>query len=378
MKRYAAGNSLKNDNTLMKLFLTLFGWNRVLPGLVLLFAIVSVCVNVSAYASPQAKPVVVAEAELRELAPVNWYTGTVISREQARLAAEVTGRLLWVAEVGSEIDKGEVVARIDDALLQQEYAERQADIGRIKAQLGFLRQEESRLQRLAKQNNAAKSQLEKVVSERLAAQSELKAAQARERRTHEELLRCQLRAPFPGVVTERFLHAGEWADNGTAVVTMTDPHRLEAQSWVSVSALPFVKTGTAIDLRVADNVYSGKIRILVPVSDLRSRLYELRVDMPPGQWSVGQSVRIAVPTQHAREVLAVQRDALVLRRGSISLYKIDSDNIARRVVVTTGIASGPYIEVSGDLQAGDRIVIRGSERLRPDDAVSIQPADQPL
>ena len=169
----------------MQFFLTLFGWNRVLPGLILLLAGMSVCVSVPAYAAPVAKPVIVAEAQLRKLAPVNWYTGSVISREQARLAAEVTGRLLWVAEVGSEIEKDEVVARIDDALLQQEHAERQADVGRIKAQLGFLQQEASRLQRLAKQNNAAKSQLEKVVSERLAAQSELKGAQARERRTHE-------------------------------------------------------------------------------------------------------------------------------------------------------------------------------------------------
>ncbi len=362
----------------MQLFLTLFGGSRLLPGLMLLLALVCGGINVSVHASSPAKPVVVVDARLMQLAPVNWYTGTVISREQARLAAEVPGRLLWVAEVGSEIEKGEVVARIDDALLQQEYAERQADLGRIKAQLGFLQQEASRLQRLAKQNNAAKSQLEKVVSERLAAQSELKAAQARERRTHEELQRSQLRAPFPGVVTERLLHTGEWADSGAAVVAMTDPHSVEAQSWVSVSALPFVKTGETVSLKIADRDYAGKIRTLVPVSDLRSRLYELRVDMPLGQWSVGQSVRIAVPTQHPREVLAVPRDAMVLRRGSISIYKIDADDIARRVAVTTGIASGAYIEVLGDVHAGDRVVVRGGERLRPGQAVSIQPAEQPL
>ncbi|VAW76499.1 hypothetical protein MNBD_GAMMA13-1784, partial [hydrothermal vent metagenome] len=121
----------------MQLLLTVFGGNRALAELILLLATVSVGISVPAYASPAAKPVVVAEAGLRELAPVNGYTGTVLSREQARLAAEVTGRLLWVAEVGSDIDKDEVVARIDDVLLQQEYAERQADIGRIKAQLGF-------------------------------------------------------------------------------------------------------------------------------------------------------------------------------------------------------------------------------------------------
>ena len=374
MKRYAAYILPDNDNTLMQDVLTLFFRCQLLTGLLLMLALTPV----SAIAAPAAKPVVVAEATLRELAPVNWYTGTVISREQARLAAEVSGRMLWVAEVGGEIEKDDVVARIDDTLLQQEHAERKADIGRINAQLGFLKQEASRLQRLAKQNNAAKSQLEKTVSERLAAQSELKASQAREQRTNEELKRSKLRAPFSGVVTERLLNAGEWADNGTAVVAMTDPHSLEAQSWVSVSALPFIDAGETIDIKIDDSVYRGLVRTLVPVSDLRSRLYELRVEMPPGHWSVGQSVRIAVPTQRPREVLAVPRDALVLRRGSISLYKVDADKIARRVAVTTGIASGPFIEVSGDLEAGDQVIIRGSERIRPGQAVSIQQPDQPL
>lgn len=374
MKRYAAYILPDNDNTLMQDVLTLFFRCQLLTGLLLMLALTPV----SAIAAPAAKPVVVAEATLRELAPVNWYTGTVISREQARLAAEVSGRMLWVAEVGGEIEKDDVVARIDDTLLQQEHAERKADIGRINAQLGFLKQEASRLQRLAKQNNAAKSQLEKTVSERLAAQSELKASQAREQRTNEELKRSKLRAPFSGVVTERLLNAGEWADNGTAVVAMTDPHSLEAQSWVSVSALPFIDAGETIDIKIDDSVYRGLVRTLVPVSDLRSRLYELRVEMPPGHWRVGQSVRIAVPTQRPREVLAVPRDALVLRRGSISLYKVDTDNTARRVAVTTGIASGPFIEVSGDLEAGDQIIIRGGERIRPGQAVSIQQPDQPL
>ena len=159
---------------------------------------------------------------------------------------------------------------------------------------------------------------------------------------------------------------------------MTDPHELEAQSWGSVSALAFINTGDSVGLDIGGERYEGVVRTLVPVSDLRSRLYELRVELPAGEWRVGQSVRIAVPTEHPRKVLAVPRDALVLRRGSISLYKIDEDNVARRVAVTTGIASGRLIEVSGELEDGDRVVIRGGERLRPGQKVSIQAGSQPL
>jgi len=343
--------------------------------MVFLLAAMATAIPVVLFAGGDARPVVVAQARMSELAPFNWYTGTVISREQARLAAEVSGRLLWVAEIGTRVGKDDVVARIDAALIREELAERQADVSRIEARLVFLRQESSRLQRLAKQNNAAQSQLEKMLSDQASARSELKAAQARERRTAEQLERTSLRAPFSGVVTERLLQPGEWADDGATVVTMTDPDLLEVQSWVSVFALPFIQPQQTLQLEIQGRRYTGKVRTLVPVSDMRSRLYELRVSLPGQQWHVGTSVRIAVPGAQARQVLAVPRDALVIRRGSISLYKVDSNGNARRVEVTTGIASGDYIEVRGDLEPGDRVVVRGGERLRDGQAVSILKQD---
>lgn len=342
------------------------GVRRLLAALLLPLALVAAPLRGSE------KPVVVAEATLRELAPVNWYTGTIISRERAKLAAEVSGRLLWVAEVGAQVDKGATVARIDGALMKEDLAERQADIARIRARLQFLEKETSRLQRLTKQNNAAQSQLEKTMSELASARSELKAAQARERRTAQQLERTDLRAPFSGVVTERLLRAGEWADDGSAVVAMTDPDLLEVQSWVSVSALPFIKMQSTLKLVIGGEAWQGTVRTLVPVGDQRSRLYELRISLPERQWNVGESVRIAVPTAQAREVLAVPRDALVIRRNSISLFRVDDDLVARQVPVTTGIASGAFIEVQGDLKAGDRVVIRGGERLRDGQPVTIQ------
>lgn len=331
---------------------------------------------VAALAAPAAKPVVVAEVVARMLSPVNWYTGTIISRERASLAAEGSGRLLWVAEAGTRVGKGEVVARVDDALLKDDLAERQADIKSIEARLVFLKQELSRLQRLAKQNNAAQSQLEKVISDRAVSSSELMAAQARMRRTREQLKRTELLAPFTGVVTERLLHAGEWADSGEEVVAMTDPHHLEAQAWVPVSVLRFLPVGQELRLKHEGKVYAGQVRTLVPVGDSRSRLYELRVTLPDGQWTVSESLRLAIPTADERKVLAVPRDALVLRRDAISLFRVSLENTAEQLRVTTGIASGPYIEVKGDLQAGDRVVVRGGERLRDGQAVQLLQADR--
>ena len=119
---------------------------RIVPACLLVLGAVLYLQAGDALARSREKPVVVARATMRLLAPVDYYTGTVISREHARLASEVSGRLLWVADVGDTLEQGGVVARIDDVLLREDHIEREADVARIQAQLGFLKQESSRLQ----------------------------------------------------------------------------------------------------------------------------------------------------------------------------------------------------------------------------------------
>jgi len=68
----------------------------------------------------------------------------------------------------------------------------------------------------------------------------------------------------------------------------------------------------------------------------------------------------------------VQRDALVLRHTGTYIFRVNTEDMAEKINVTTGIASGSLIEVRGDVKAGDRIVIRGGERLRPGAPVQIK------
>ena len=72
-------------------------------------------------------------------------------------------------------------------------------------------------------------------------------------------------------------------------------------------------------------------------------------------------------------MIAVPRDALVLRRDGTTVFRILADDTAERVSVQTGIAAGDLIEVTG-IEPGDRVVTRGGERLRPGQKVVIKVA----
>ena len=321
-------------------------------------------------------PVVVAPAERRRLAPLTWYPGTVISRNQARVAAEVQGRLEWVAELGATLARGEVLARIDDALFRQSLAEGEAAVARERARLTFLDAQVERLEKLATQNTGSRSRLDEAVAERGVTRGELGAARARVSLIRERLERTRIKAPFDGVVTERLRHKGEWAESGEAVVRLVDTESLEVQAWVPVAALAFVREGSELALQANPSRSTGRVRAVVPVGDNRSRLYELRLHFEGARWPVGQDLRVAIPTSPAREVVAVPRDALVLRRDGAAVFRIGEQGTAERVAVTPGIAQGSLIEVDG-IAPGDRVVIRGGERLRPGQPVEVKAAGEP-
>lgn len=339
------------------------------------FAVLSVwAVSPSRAAPPQGMPpapVTVATASEQVLAPVARVTGDVISRDDSRLGSETAGRLEWVAQVGSRVKKGEQVARIDATLLKQQLAEHQATVRREQARLEFLAAEVGRLESLALQSNASKSRLEQAVSERSVARSDIDIARAKASQVEELIARSVLRSPFDGVVTERLMQAGEWADGGKSIVRVVDGQALEIRARVGGNALEYLREGMTLSVMAGDEEHDARIQTIVRVGDDQSRLYELRLVMDRIPWPAGSPVKVAVPTARSQNVIAVPRDALVLRRDGNAVFRINAENAAERVPVTMGIASGALIQVIGGIKPGDRVVTNGGERLRPGQTVRV-------
>ena len=73
-------------------------------------------------------------------------------------------------------------------------------------------------------------------------------------------------------------------------------------------------------------------------------------------------------------MVAVPRDALILRQGGSYVFKVLEDGTAEKVPVETGVGYESLIEVRGQVSAGDKVVVRGGERLQPGQAVSVSSA----
>jgi len=310
-------------------------------------------------------------ASIQLIAPQTIVPGTVVSRSDARLAAEVTGRLVDVLDVGAIVAKGDVVAKIEDTVILLRKQELLAEVERAQARLRYLESEEGRYVKLEKSNLAAATKLEETRSDRDVSRGDLRVANSRLAQVEDQLARTSIRAPFSGIVVERLMMPGERVDIGKNVVRVVDQQHLEVIARAPLEYYTFVRPGQQLDIRTGNIVAKSVVRTVVAVGSENTHQFELRLDIEGNLFPVGQTLRVSVPTSNARDALVVPRDALVLRPGGISVFVVDTEKKAKQVMVTTGIGTGDQIEVSGDLSDGDTVIIRGNERLRPGQSVSI-------
>jgi RND family efflux transporter MFP subunit len=313
----------------------------------------------------------VAVASMQDIAPETMVPGTVVSRNDARLSAEVPGRLTAVADVGTVVVKGEPVAEIEDTSLRLQNNELQALVTRAEARLRFLEAEEKRFAQLAESNLAAATQLEQTRSDRDVARGDLAVAQARLDQNEDQIARTRILAPYDGIVVERLMTPGERVIEGGNVVRLVDQENLEVIARASLEYFRFVERGQWLDIRAGSQQARGIVRTVVAVGDENTHQFELRLDLDGNPFPVGQTLRISIPVSDSREVLTVPRDALVLRPEGQSVFVIDADNQARQISVTVGVGQGERIEIVGDISPGDKVVIRGNERLQPGQSVSV-------
>lgn len=305
--------------------------------------------------------------------PAEWVPGSVVSRHDAEIAAEVAGRLVVVGEVGDRLAAGDVVARVDDAALKLRLRADESEIRRLEARLDYLDRQLARIDALIREQIAARTQLDELTSERAMAEQTLESARVARDTTAFLVERSTLRAPFPGRVVARLAQPGGYVSAGEPVVRLVDTTHVEVSAQAPLQAVMRVDEGMTVELRASERVpgtVSGTVRAAVPVGDERSRMFEIRVRLrSDATWPVGTPVRVALPARPsggAGARVAVPRDALILRREATYVFVVeDEDSVAtaRRVEVTPGAGDGEWIEVEGDVRDGDRVIVRGAERL---------------
>ncbi len=113
----------------------------------------------------------------------------------------------------------------------------------------------------------------------------------------------------------------------------------------------------------------SRVHSVIPIGDERSRLLELRISLDGEAWPIGSPVRVQLSGAGDQRAVTVPRDAVILSaRVLLTCFALVSASTAERVPVRVGPGRDAEVEMVGEVRAGDRIVIRGGERLQPGQA----------
>jgi len=341
----------------------------------LALSLLALCGAVQAQTSASAPAIVeIGQATASKLAPTRWVPGSVVSRDDARIASAEAGRLDFVAEVGTRVKAGERLAKLDDQALRLRRDELLAEVRRTEAKRALSQTQLARLSKLEASNAIAKTQLDEARALLENDGQTTARARAQLRQIEHDIDQADVRAPFSGIVTERFAQRGEYLQIGANIVHFVDTEHIEARVQAPLALADKIRPGMQVSMRKGDTEQPATVRAVVPVGDERARQFEMRVGVDPAFALVGSAVEVALPetAAAAETALTVPRDALVRRQDRTYVIRVTGDNKAEQVVVAPGTSSGDLVEVRGALNIGDRLVVRGAERLSVGQLVSVR------
>lgn len=323
---------------------------------------------------PPATLVVTAPVQEGTIRPSVSLVGSVRPRAESLVAAEVGGIVREMgARRGRAVQRGDVLAVLRDAELEEELASAQAEVRLAEAELEKAKADRARAEELVTKQVAPQEQLDAARRDAQVWEQRLAKARSAVRLLEDRVGRQTVRAPFDGVVVEEHAEVGEWIAKGGAVAQVADQDPVLVRVPVPEQYVVEVVAGQAVPVTVdalGGREFRGTVNAVIPSGDAQARTFPVEVEVknPQGQIRPGMTARVLFRVGEPRPEQLVPKDALVPRGGRTLLYAV-VDGAAQEVAVEVVGFQGDRAAVRGALPPGAPVVVRGNERLRPGQAV---------
>lgn len=302
--------------------------------------------------------VTVAKAEVAEMASAESYAGTVRSRQSVVISTKMMGRVLRLAvSEGETVKKGQLLVEVDAAEAQSAYRQSSAGLEAAEVAVANAERDLARFRALYEQKAVTKHQLEQVEMGVASAKAQRAQAQAGQGMSTTLLSYGKIVAPHEGVITRKWMDAGNLAYPGAPILTLENPSDLEVALAVPEERARLLAAGQQASGEVdgLSASLSATVTSVVPAADPMSRTSSVVLSLPanggarPGQYA---KVRFAA---FARPALSVPATAVVERGQMDGLFVVEG-GIARLRFIQAGLRSGNRAEILAGVMAGEEVV----------------------
>ena len=304
--------------------------------------------------------------------------GTLQGAVQSPIAARASGYVKrWTRDIGSRVEKGELLAEIESPEIDQQLSQAMAARQQAEASLKLAKSTAQRWEELRRTGMVSQQQLDERRSAEAQAQANLAAADANVERLRQMQGFNRITAPFAGVITRRNVDVGDLIDAGGAramfVLTQTDPLRVYVD--VPQAYAHLVKTGQAVTITQAElrgKKFQGQVARTSASLDSATRTMQVEVALPnrDGALLPGAYVQVLLPLKGAQGMV-IPTNALMFRGDGLRVATVDDSGRVKLVPIKVGRNLGARIEVVDGLEGQEKLVLNPSDSLAEGDVVSV-------
>lgn len=334
------------------------------------------------------------------------HTGTVIAARDTAVAAVSGGRVVRYAfDVGQRVRQGDVLVILGAAELAaasraatagaNQVAARLADLDEptdlpdvlaARAELQNAEEAAARAERLREQGSSSDQALTRARTELATARARYDAATAAGRVEFERLREASararqaraafdesiIRAPFDGIIVERFVEVGQVVGPNAQLLRILDPQDLRVRFAVSQLEAPTAEVGRAVSIRVGSEVLAGHLVRATPglVGGSPSRVVDAGFDVPPpASLLPGATVSGYLETGEREELVVVDRASTIRTAGVVRAWVVEGGRLRERLL-SVARDEGDQVLVRRGLRAGDQLVKQPAVDFRVNEEVA--------
>ncbi|WP_111732809.1 efflux RND transporter periplasmic adaptor subunit [Roseovarius amoyensis] len=313
--------------------------------------------------APQARPAAVElePATTRTLSRTVEAVGTTRARLSVDIVPQADGRLVEIAITpGAQVEKGQVLARLDDVIERADLAEAEARENETARALERARQ-------LLGSNAISQATLEDSIARLAEARAQLDRARQR-------LQDRTITAPFAGVVGLAEIDPGARVSAGDVLARLDDLDDVIVEFALPETLFAEARVGLRISAASAafpGRSFDGHIAAVDTHIDQVSRAFRARAVIPNPDRALPAGMFMSLTlTLSEAEKLVVPEAAILFQAAETYVFTVE-DGIARRMPVTTGLRKNGVVAIESGIEPGTPVIVRGLQRVRDGQPVTV-------
>jgi len=279
-------------------------------------------------------------------------------------------------EVGDFVKKGSILLKIENDELEANKNNKEGELSESLAKLELEEKKLERLKSLMSSPSFKRAEYEDQINIVKAAEGNLIKITSQYNKAKIIYDDAILKAPYSGVISKRLVTKGNYVNTGTPVFELVNNEKFEIEANIPSDKISLLNKKKEAEIILFDGkILKSSFRSIIPKENPNTRTVIVRFkplfDQKKSNLLINQNMNLKIFLKSKKPIKTISKDALLIKNGNTVVYVIE-DNIAKLKPIKIGMPYKNSIEVLDGLKEGEKIVVRGNERLRPNQEIQIE------